>query len=138
MTTPARTPARKSRCTRVKHGVAAAVALEALEIEPEPLRALPQMRVLESPLIGEQRVVHLPEAALQPGRLGRAGRGPGARVAGADREVAEHEPRRAVAADETQVQRGAERALEIARTRSAAARPRRRGRGPAPRARGPG
>ncbi len=39
------------------------------------------MRVLEPGLIGEQRIVHLPEAPLQAGRLGRARGRPRARVA---------------------------------------------------------
>ena len=60
--TPARTPARQSAAIRGLDGLRAAVGVEARDIEPEPLGALPQMRVLEAALVGEQRVVHLPEA----------------------------------------------------------------------------
>src|SRR5919109_102645 len=42
----------------------AAVGLEALEVEPEPFRPGPQVRVLEPALVVEQRVVHRPERAL--------------------------------------------------------------------------
>src|SRR5205085_9705228 len=91
--------------------IAAAIAVEPLEIEPERLGTLPEVWVLESPLIGEQEVVHLPEAALQASRLSRAGRRPGAGVAGADREVAKHAPSRGLR--ETRAERGAERALKV-------------------------
>ena len=50
----------------VAHRVAAAVGVKALEVEPELLGPAPQVRVLEPRLVGEQRVVHLPEAALAP------------------------------------------------------------------------
>ena len=49
--------------------------------------------------------------ALQGRRLGGAGRGPGARVAGADGEVAEGHAQRQLA--QAQLERGAERALEV-------------------------
>jgi hypothetical protein len=45
-------------------GGGAAVRLEAVEVEREPLGALPQVRVVEVALILEQLVVHLPDAAL--------------------------------------------------------------------------
>src|SRR5829696_9557279 len=54
-------------------GAGPAVGLEALEVEPESLGAPPQMRVVEVALILEQRVVHLPEAALERGGLRRRG-----------------------------------------------------------------
>ena len=88
VTTPARTPSEVA-LDALGHGVGAPVGLEALEVEAERLGARPQVRVLEAALVGEQRVVHLPERALARGRLGRARRGPGARVLGAHREVAE-------------------------------------------------
>ena len=75
VTTPARTPERKSALTRRDHRVRAAVGVEAGDVEPEPFGALPQVRVLEPALVGEQRVVHRPERALQRGGLGGAGRG---------------------------------------------------------------
>ena len=43
----------------------APVGVEALDVEPEPLGARPQVRILEPALVGEQRVVHRPERALQ-------------------------------------------------------------------------
>ena len=96
----------------VAHRVAAAVLIEAVEIEPEPPRPLPQVRVLEAGRVGEQRVVHLPEAPLQTGGLGGARGRPGARVAGTDREMAKHD---AIGLERLQpdVQRRAERALEV-------------------------
>ena len=55
--------------------------------------------------------MHLPEAALKPGRLGRAGRRPGPWVAGANREVAKHDPQPARA--RRRCSGRAERALEV-------------------------
>ena len=46
------------------HRGVAAVGVEAREVEAEPLGPRPQVRVLEPALVGEQRVVHLPEGAL--------------------------------------------------------------------------
>ena len=51
----------------------APVGVEARDVEPEALGALPQVRVLEAALVGEQRVVHRPERALRRRRLGRRG-----------------------------------------------------------------
>jgi hypothetical protein len=45
-------------------GVASPIGLESVEIEPEPSRSVPEVRVFEPALIGEQLIVHLPEAAL--------------------------------------------------------------------------
>jgi len=53
--------------------------------------------------------VHLPEAALQPGRLGGAGGGERAWVRRLDREVAKAD----LEADEARLERGAERALVV-------------------------
>src|SRR3954447_10351422 len=44
------------------------VGLEPLEVEPESARPLPQMGVIEVSLVLEQRVVHLPEPALEARR----------------------------------------------------------------------
>ena len=49
-----------------RDGVVAAVGVEARDVEAEPLRARPQVRILEPALVGEQRVVHRPERALPP------------------------------------------------------------------------
>ena len=72
----------------------AAVGLEALEVEPERLDPLPEMRVVDPAAVGVERVDHLEEAALQPGRLGGGVQGRRARVLAGDREVAEDDPRR--------------------------------------------
>ena len=78
--TPARMPPRKRALDRARRRLAS-VGVEARHVEPEPLRARPQVRVLETALVGEQRVVHRPERVLSAGRLGGAGGGVGARVA---------------------------------------------------------
>ena len=111
--TPARTPARKSSRTRSGDRVRAAVGVEAGEVEPEPLGARPQVRVLEAALVGEQGVVEGPERVLaarpprpRRRRPARAG-GSSARGSGGTRRAA---PARAGAAST----RGAERALVVA------------------------
>ena len=109
--TPARTPAFQSAAMRSSHRLGAAVRVETRDVETETFGPLPQVRILEPSLVGEQRVVHLPEAPLQAGRLGGAGGGPGTRVAGADREVPERDPQRQLA--QPQLERGAVRALEV-------------------------
>ena len=109
--TPARTPAFQSAAMRSCDRLGAAVRVETRDVETETFGPLPQVRILEPSLVGEQRVVHLPEAPLQAGRLGGAGGGPGARVAGADREVPERDPQRQLA--QPQLERGAVRALEV-------------------------
>ena len=94
------------------HRGVAPVGVEAREVEPEPLGARPQVRVLQPALVGEQRVVHRPERALAARGLGGAGRRERARMRGPDGEVAErdaHRQRR-----EPQLERGAERALVVA------------------------
>ena len=53
-----------------RHRRAAAVALKPGEIKAEPLGTLPQVRVLEAAGIGEQEVMHLPEASLPRGGFG--------------------------------------------------------------------
>ena len=90
--TPARTPDRKSRLDPLAHASRRRSASKRSRSSSEPARALPQMRILQPGLIAEQQVVHLPEAALAPRRLGGAGRRPGARVAGAHGEVTEDAP----------------------------------------------
>ncbi len=97
---------------RAGDGVVAAVGVEARDVESEPLRARPQVRILEPALVGEQRLVHLPEGALPARRLGRAGRRERARMGAADGEVAEHDAQRQVA--QAQLEGGAERALVVA------------------------
>src|SRR3954452_21038674 len=68
--------------------VAAAVALEALEVEAERLAPRPQVRVLEPALVGVQAVGELPEPALAAGGLARVRERERARVLGLQREVA--------------------------------------------------
>src|SRR4051794_32127780 len=41
-------------------GRGAAVGVEAGDVQPEAFGTLPQVRVLEAPLVGEQRVMHGP------------------------------------------------------------------------------
>jgi hypothetical protein len=48
------------------------------------------MRVLEPTLVDEQLIVHLPEPSLEARGLSCARRGPGSRMARADRKVSEH------------------------------------------------
>src|SRR3954462_570284 len=69
-------------------GVAAAVALEPVEVDAELLAARPEMRVLETALVGVEGIGEFPEPALVGGRLGRMGERDRARVLGAQREVA--------------------------------------------------
>ena len=111
VTTPPRTPERKSRPHAREHRLAAAVGVEALEVEPQCRARGPRGG---DPRAGPGRrtaVVHLPEAALQSRGLRGTGGRPRAWVAGAHREVAEDDPRRQVG--EALVQRRAERALEV-------------------------
>src|SRR4051794_21144131 len=71
-----------------------AVGLEALEVEPERLAARPQVRVLEAPLVGVQRVAEGPERPLRGGRFGGVGQRDRADVLGPEGEVAERHPDR--------------------------------------------
>src|SRR4051794_17159015 len=89
----------------------AAVGVEAVDVEPPALGALPQLRVLEPSLVGEERVVHGPEGALRARRLRGGGGGPRARVARADGEVAERHAQRQP--PQAVLERRAERALEV-------------------------
>src|SRR3954454_3765761 len=50
-------------------GVGATVGLEPVEVEPEPPRPFPQVRLVEVALVGEQRIVHRPERPLQASGL---------------------------------------------------------------------
>ena len=87
--------------------IGAAIAVEALEIEPEIARMLPQMRVVEPALVGVQQVDEGPERALGGGGLGGAGDGDRALGLGAQREVAEGDVgRRAVRRSWASAQRG--------------------------------
>src|SRR5579875_3332909 len=54
------------------HRLAAAIGLEALEVQAQLAGPPPQVRILQASLVGEQQVVHLPKAALQSRRLGAA------------------------------------------------------------------
>ena len=58
----------------------AAIGLEALEVELEPLGALPEVGVVDPAAVGVDRVDHLEESALEPGRLGRRVQGGRARA----------------------------------------------------------
>src|SRR6185312_3061039 len=89
----------------------AAVCLEAVQIEAELPRPLPQMRVVEVALVLQQRVVHLPELPLEASRLGGGRQHPGAWVLRRDREVPEHARDRQLLED--QVRLRAVRALEV-------------------------
>ena len=64
----------------VTHRVRASVGLEAHDVQTQAPGACPQERVLKPTLVGEQRVVHLPERVLTRRRLGR--RPPGRAQAG--------------------------------------------------------
>jgi hypothetical protein len=68
----------------VTHRVRTSVGLEALDVQTQALGACPQVRALKPALVGEQRVVHLPERVLtrRPSAGDRpAERKPGAAVA---------------------------------------------------------
>src|SRR4051794_37480554 len=93
------------------HGLRAPVGVEARDVEPEPLRTFPEVRVLEPPLVAEERVVHRPEGVLGRGGLGSGGGRPRPRVTRAHGEVAEGDAQREPA--QTRLERGAERALEV-------------------------
>ncbi len=112
MGTPARTPLRNWSRTRARDRVRAAVGVEPRDVEPQPRRARPQVRVLQPSLVGEQRVVHRPERVLERRRLRRAGGGERARMRRLDGEVAEGDPHRRARQDG--LQRRAERALVVA------------------------
>ena len=71
--TPARMPERKSRSTRSATAGERRSGSKRSRSSPSRSRALPQVRVVEVALVRQQRVVHLPEAPLQRGRLGRRG-----------------------------------------------------------------
>jgi RimJ/RimL family protein N-acetyltransferase len=71
------------------HRRAAAVGIEALDLEPELAGALPEVRVLEPALVGERGIGERPEPALGGGGLGGMGERQRPRVASLQREVAE-------------------------------------------------
>src|SRR5215207_10556472 len=72
----------------------AAVAVEALEVDPEALRALPEVGIIDAAAIGVERVAHLPEHALHPGGLRGGVKRRGPRVRRGHREVPEAKPQR--------------------------------------------
>ena len=112
VTTPPRTPDSKSRRTRAATAAAAPVGVEAVEVQPERPRPLPQVGILEPALVGEQQVVHLPEAALERRpprpRTPPPTRADGSSGPGKCRNTQPQRARRRAAA-----QRGAVRALEV-------------------------
>ena len=55
----------------VTDSVRASVGLAALDVQTQALGACPHVRALKPTLVGEQRVVHLPERVLTRRRLGR-------------------------------------------------------------------
>lgn len=73
------------------NGVSAAVGLEALEIEAQPLHPTPEMGIIDVRSVGVKRIDHLEEAPLAASRLGRGVQGWGARVLAGDREVPKDE-----------------------------------------------
>jgi hypothetical protein len=74
----------------------APVGFEAGEVEPKRLGAPPQVRIVLMPVIGVDRVDHLPEGVLSlaGGRLRRRVQRRRARALGGDRKVAKAEPDR--------------------------------------------
>ena len=79
---------RARRAARGPRRGTAAVGVEAREVEAEHARALPQVRVVEVPLIGIERVAELPEGALCGGGLGGVGERQRALALRPQREVA--------------------------------------------------
>src|SRR6185295_3207418 len=67
------------------------VRVEARDVEAELRRIAAEIVVLERLLAVEEELVHLPEASLQPGRLGRGRRGQGVGVLIRQREMTERE-----------------------------------------------
>lgn len=92
-------------------GDGAPVGLEALEIEPESLGALPEVRIIDVAAVLVERVDHREEAALQAGGLGSRVQGWRARALAGDREVTKDDRRLALA--DLQPGRGAVRAAQV-------------------------
>ena len=88
--TPALIPLRKSASIRSSISGERRSASKRSRSRPIRLALLPQMGVVEVTLVLEQRVVHLPEAALEAGGLGRGREHARTRVLRGHREVAEH------------------------------------------------
>jgi hypothetical protein len=65
--------------------------VEALDVEPDRLGMAAELRVAQLELVREEAIVHLPEASLHAGGLGRLRGRRGLRVKLRHREVAEHE-----------------------------------------------
>src|SRR5215211_4420594 len=76
--------------------IGAPVRIEATEVETEALGALPEVRIVDPAAVGVKRVAHLPERALQPGRLGRRVECGRTGMLGGHREVTEAELNRQV------------------------------------------
>lgn len=70
----------------------AALGLEALEVEAEPLGPLPEVGIVDAATLGIDGVDHLEEAALPPRRLGGGVQRRRPRVLAGDRKVAEDDP----------------------------------------------
>ena len=108
---PARTPARKSAAMRASHRLGAAVGVEARDVEPERSARAHRCGSSSRPWSANSASCIAQNApAGRPPRPRR--RRPGARVAGADREVPERDPQRQLA--QPQLERRAERALVVA------------------------
>src|SRR5206468_1008303 len=75
------------------------------------LGSSPQVRILQTALVGEQQLMHLPEPALHGRRLGGAGGGPGSGMARANWEMAEDQSD--LRPLEALIQSGAVRAFEV-------------------------
>src|SRR5262249_18402978 len=91
---PGPDPADEVPLDALADGVGPAVFPEAVQIEAEALRALPEVRVVNASALCVERVAHLPEGPLPPSGLSRCVQGWSARVLGGHREVAEAEPQR--------------------------------------------
>ena len=108
---PPRSPSRTSRWTRCGGRRAAAVGLEALDVQARARAARPQVRVVEPALVGEQRVVQRPERALVARPPRRRARGPGPRVLA--RRAGKWRKTRRIGAPEALVGQRAARAREV-------------------------
>jgi hypothetical protein len=92
----------------------APLRVEPFEVETEALGTLPEMRIIDPAAVGVKRIAHLPERALQPGRLSRRmeGRRSGMRgshgkmpEAQSQRQLPDSSPaRRAIGTSEVQVE----------------------------------
>lgn len=76
----------------LEHRVAAAVQVEARDVEPELVRVAPQVIVGERVLAVKEQLVHLPEPALQGCGFRRQSRSERVRMDPGQRKVPEREP----------------------------------------------